>query len=99
MKTHKAAYHDEAVSLGDPWQSGTNVPDVLVNIPGLRPQPGAGEFTFSLEGVASRNIDWNLIRQGLQFEGDMPEDLADQICEVVWKHDLVRILSERIRPA
>lgn len=86
-------------ALGDPWQSGTNLPDVLVRIEGLRPEPGVGEFAFSLEGVKHREIDWQLVRKGLLFEGDMPDDLVDDIAALVWKHDLVRILSERIKPA
>ena len=70
MKATKTSYHDEAVALGDPWQSGTNLPDVLGRIEGLRPAPGVGEFAFSLEGVKRREIDWQLVRKGLLFEGD-----------------------------
>ena len=73
-------------------------PDILVNIPGLRHQPHAGEFTFSLEGVKRRNVDWSLISQGLGYEGDMPNDLIDDMAALIWRHDIVQILADRIKP-
>lgn len=97
MKTAKQAVYDPP--LGDPWQAGTDVPDVLVKIEGLRHEPGAGEFTFSLEGVKHRNVNWSLVREGLGFEGDMPDDLIDDLSAVIWRHDLIRILADRIKPA
>ncbi len=98
MKTAKTAYHDKAVSLGDPWQAGTNIPDVLVTIPGLRHEPGAGEFAFSLEGVKHRDVDWSRVREGLGYEGDMPDNLIDDMAALIWRHDLIQILSDRIKP-
>jgi hypothetical protein len=94
MATKQTAY----AALGDPWQDGTDVPDCLVTIQGLRHEPNAGEFAFSLEGVKGRQINWLAMAEVLGFP-TMPDQLADDLHEVIWKYDLVRILSERIKLA
>lgn len=89
----EACVNQEA--LGDPWPDGADSPDVLVKIEGLRREPMAGESMFSLSGVKAREIDWPLMASALGLK-NVPDQLADDIGQLVWKFDLVQILSERI---
>ena len=89
---------DVAEALGDPWQAGANTPDLLVRIEGLRAEPMAGEFMFSLEGVKAREVDWQAVAQAIG-RTHLPDQLADEISAAVWKADMLDILCERIKPS
>lgn len=71
-------------------------PKVLVRIEGLA-QVGLGEFELS--GVKPRDIDWPAVSRALGIEGPMDDQLADDIGDVVFRHDILRILSERCKLA
>ena len=85
-------------ALGDSWQAGTNTPDLLVRIEGLRAEPMAGEFMFSLEGVKAREVDWQAVAKAIG-RTYLPDQLADEISAAVWKADMLDILCERIKPS
>lgn len=92
MNKAKVSYVEQPAEVWNP--DGT--PKVLVRIQGLA-QTGPDEFELS--GVKPRPVDWFAVGVSMGFGPDgMPDDLADELSAVVWKHDMIRILAERMRP-
>jgi len=83
MKTVKVStvYDDE---LATPMES------VILKIEGLR-EIGNGQF--ELTNVRARRIDWVQVKSGF---GGLTDHQADKIADLLWKTDLVDILTERI---
>lgn len=67
---------------------------VEVRIPGLAAVGPADECRFRLYGTKQRDVDPDALRSA--FGGDLSDDCVDALCNVVFKHDLVRVLTERI---
>ena len=69
--------------------------EVTLNIEGLR-QIGIGKFALS--GVRPRPVDWDALRKALVLGQSASDgELSDKIGELVFKHDIMQILVERIK--
>ena len=74
---------------------GRPVPEgaVRVRIEGLRQ---INEDIFELAGVAVREINWELVAEGLGRKF-LPDALADQIDQACFAYDVAEILADRIQ--
>jgi hypothetical protein len=55
------------------------------------------EGLFELSGVRQREIRWELIREGFEFEGDMPDQLIDELASVIFRHDMMKFLLDNMK--
>jgi hypothetical protein len=82
----------------DPYVSpvwdGERKKSVMLKIAGLT-VVDAERGVFELEGCSPRPIDGELLVKAI---GGADDELIDKIGAVIWKHDLIAILTERIQP-
>ena len=76
----------------------TDTPNILVKIEGLRAQPGAGDFVFSLDGVKRRMFSMGDVMRAAELD-PQDDEMCDAIGDAIWGVDLRRILVDRIKPA
>jgi hypothetical protein len=84
MKSQKVStvYEDNEV---------TGFQSVILTIDGLR-EIGNGQF--ELTGVKPRNINWELVKSGF---GGLEDDKADKLANLLYKLDMVELLTDRIK--
>ena len=90
----KQAYCEPAFDDSDPVGC-----DIHIKISGLQQ---FGDH-FVLSGVRERAVDWAMVRRAI-FGTDLPagkedDELVEKIGETIFKHDLVHILTDRVKPA
>lgn len=68
----------------------------LVFIKGLTPKPEMGEDVYQIEGAVRRQINWELVREGLG--GQLSDGLGDKISALVFREDCIELLAERMKP-
>jgi hypothetical protein len=69
----------------------TGVQSVILTIDGLR-EIGNGQF--ELTGVKQRKINWDQVKSGF---GGLGDDKAEKLADLLFKLDMVELLTERVR--
>ena len=87
MKSQKVstAYYDSEGKEAFELQS------VILTIDGLR-EIGNGQF--ELTGVKRREINWEQVKSGF---GGLDDTKADKLADLLYKLDMVELLTERVR--
>ena len=70
--------------------------EVVIKIKGLRPVPGDVDM-FELQDVAMRRVDWDAVRTAMGLPlGHKGDKLMEKLGAVLWKHDVMEVLKDRI---
>ena len=70
--------------------------NMVIKIKGLKPVPDQ-EDVFELQGVEQRDCDWDAVRTALGLPlGHKGDKLIDKLGRVMWEHDIMAVLKERI---
>lgn len=77
---------------------GQENPPVVVKIPRIRCIDPANDL-YEIEGLTHRNVDWHAVFVAAGYPSYPGDRLANDVGVVLFRHDLVQALSERIEPA